>query len=236
VPDEPLSRRGLLSLRWARRTGASPAEVDAYATERLAHWQSGCEPLLAALAPLQRLVRDVVGEVDPVLDVDVDADAVEPLWTAAALPYPDVPFAGVVSRLGAALAPRPRAAVRQLLRLLDFGGTLALAAPAPGSFIGELLTMAGPSPEGVASPVAWSREQVAAARIQAEAPGADVEVRTVSFPLAFASEEAAWATCSTPLGLPPQARDAFAFLVASRSEALGSVRIAEQAAVVVAGT
>ena len=234
MPDEPLSRRGLLSLRWARRTGASPAKVDAYAAERLAHWCAGAEPLLAALAPLGRLLRDAGGEEDPVLDVD--ADAMEPLWTASALPYPDVLFAGVVSRLGAALAPRPRAAVRELLRVLDFGGTLALAAPAPGSFLGELLTMAGPPPDGVASPVAWSREEVAIARIHAAAPGADVEVRTVSFPLAFASEEAAWAACSAPLGLPPEARDAFAFLVGTRSEALGSVSIDERAALVVAST
>lgn len=234
MPDEPLSRRGLLSLNWARRPAPSPAEIDAYAAQRLARWQAGAAPLVDALAPLERLLRDAVGAEEPVLDVE--AGAVEALWTAPSLPYPDVAFAGVVSRLGAALAPRPRAAARELLRVLDFGGSLALAAPAPGSFLGELLTMAEPRPDGIASPVAWSREEVATARIHNAVPGAAVEVRTVSFPLAFASEDAAWEACSAPLGLPAAARDAFAFLVSSRSEALGSVRIAERAALVVAGT
>jgi hypothetical protein len=92
----------------------------------------------------------------------------------------------------------------------------------------------GALPDGVPSPAAWGREEVARRRIAAVAPGTAVQVHIHELGLAFDSEEQAWEAFAVPFGLPDAARDRFADLVASRSNRLGSVEIAEPVTLVVA--
>src|SRR2546423_1051200 len=91
----------------------------------------------------------------------------------------DRPAPGAPPRRAAA---RPRRAARELLRVLRPGGTLVLAAPAPRSLLAQVLRLAqggpGALPDGIPSPAAWGREEVARRRIAAVAPGTAVEVRT----------------------------------------------------------
>jgi SAM-dependent methyltransferase len=63
VPEEPVSRRGLFSLGWARAPIGKPARPDlgAYRAARLDAWEAGAAGLHAALAPLTRVLCDVAG-------------------------------------------------------------------------------------------------------------------------------------------------------------------------------
>jgi SAM-dependent methyltransferase len=154
------------------------------------------------------------------------------------LPEPDGTYDAVLSAYGAALAPRPRLAVRELLRVLAPGGLLVLAAPAPHSLAARVLELAqdgpGARPRGIPSPAAWGREDVARERIEAVAPGTEVEVRTHALALGFESEADAWAAYARPFGLPDAARDRFADLVAALSDSLARVEIEERVTLVLA--
>ena len=160
------------------------------------------------------------------------ADGVD--WVTAdveALGDADSSFDTVLSVYGATLAPRPRRTVRELLRVLRPGGLLVLAAPGPRSLLAGVLALAqdgpGALPHGVPSPAAWGREDVAMRRIEAVAPGTEVEVRHHPLALGFESEAAAWDAFSGPFGVAEAARDAFADLVAARSDSLARVEMDE---------
>lgn len=155
-----------------------------------------------------------------------------------ALPEWDESYDAAISGFGAALAPRPRHAVRELLRVLRSGGWLVLAAPAPGSLTAAAIALAqggpGALPDGFPSPTDWGRDEIAEQRVRSVAPDVDVETRVHPLTLAFASEAAAWAAYAGPFGLPDSARDAFADRVAALSESTASVRIAEPVTLVLA--
>lgn len=271
MPDEPLSRRGLLSLTWARGAAPAPPDLADRTAAQRERW-AGAAPLLAALAPLAGVLCDVAaaGPSRRLLDVNAGAgavsaeaagrgavvtacdpvpalveagrertaaDGVDVAWALAdpeALPFADAAFDAVVSLYGAAFAPHAGRTARELLRVLVPGGLLALAAPAPRSFLAGALGLARPRPEGVRSPAAWGREDVALARLEAAAPGTEIETRELPFSLEFASERDAWTACAGPLGLPAGSRDAFANLVSTRSDAVRVVRIAERATLILA--
>jgi SAM-dependent methyltransferase len=148
-----------------------------------------------------------------------------------ALTDADGRYDAVLSVYGATLAPRPRRAVRELLRVLRPGGVLVLAAPAPDSLLAGVLRLAqdgpGALPEGLPSPAAWGREDMARERIEAVAPGTAVEIGAHSLELAFDSEAGAWTAFSVPFGLAEASRERFADLVGGRSKRLGSVEISE---------
>jgi hypothetical protein len=61
-----------------------------------------------------------------------------------------------------------------------------------------------------------------------------VEVRTHPLALGFESEVQAWAAYAGPFGLPPAAREAFADLVAARSDSLARVEIDERVTLILA--
>jgi hypothetical protein len=92
----------------------------------------------------------------------------------------------------------------------------------------------GALPRGLPSPAAWGREDIALERIEAVAPGTPAEVRHHRLALVFASEADAWDAYSRPFGLSDDSRDAFADLVAARSDSLARVEIEEPVTVVVA--
>jgi SAM-dependent methyltransferase len=74
VPEEPVSRRGLFSLGWARAPIAKPAkpDLDPYRAARLDAWEAGAADLHAALAPLTGVLCDVAaaGSERQLLEVD----------------------------------------------------------------------------------------------------------------------------------------------------------------------
>ena len=169
------------------------------------------------------------------------AGAEEIVWATGdveALPDEDSSYDAVLSAYGAALAPRPRRTARELLRVLRPGGLLVLAAPGPRSLTAAVLALAqdgpGALPRGLPSPAAWGREDVAVERIEAVAPDTDVEVRRHPLALGFESEAAAWDAFAGPFGLSPASRDAFADLVAARSDSLAQVEIEEPVTLVLA--
>jgi SAM-dependent methyltransferase len=162
-------------------------------------------------------------------------------WVEAdveALPGFDGSFDAVLSVYGAALAPRPKRTVRELLRLTRRGGVLVFAAPTPYSLFDAVLELAQGGrarlPERIPSPGEWGREEVARERILAVAPDTDVETRAVSLPLGFAGEAQAWEAFAGPFGLPESARERFADEIAIRSETTDSVRITEWVTLIVA--
>lgn len=78
---------------------------------------------------------------------------------AEALPLPDASFDVVVSQFGHMFAPRPDVAVREMLRVLRPGGTIAFSTWPAELFVGRLLALMGkyapPPPPGIASPAQW---------------------------------------------------------------------------------
>lgn len=81
-----------------------------------------------------------------------------------ALPVPDAAFDVVVSQFGHMFAPRPEVAVREMLRALKRGGTIAFSTWPPELFVGRMLATMGknspPPPPGVAPAVQWGNPQI----------------------------------------------------------------------------
>jgi hypothetical protein len=208
-----LSRRSLLTLRFPERDRPPRAP-------RPFPLADGAPALMAALEPLRAQLREIAGE--GALDLSVGAHT-----RLDALPYGDQGAQAIVSVLGAALAPRPKRAGAELVRVLARDGLLALAAPQPRSLVARTLLMAaydGPSP------LLWGDEETAAARL----PGADVEVRTHAFSLRFESLDAAWESVAAPFGVPASARGAYEEMLATHSPGPGALTMGDRWAIVLA--
>jgi SAM-dependent methyltransferase len=78
---------------------------------------------------------------------------------AEALPLPDASFDVVVSQFGHIFAPRPDVAIKEMLRVLKPGGTIAFSTWPPELMNGAMFKLLGkygpPPPEGVSPPVQW---------------------------------------------------------------------------------
>ena len=114
------------------------------------------------------------------------------------LPYPDGAFDHVLSSFGAVLAPRPKRAARELVRVCARGGTVAITAWTPGSLPGRVEGLVH-RPEGVRSPADWGREAVARRRFESLLEDVIVQTRTIV--LTFPDEDALLAALLRPHGL-----------------------------------
>lgn len=87
------------------------------------------------------------------------------------LPLPDGQFDVVLSQFGHMFAPRPEVALREMLRVLKPGGTLAFSTWPPELFVGRTFALMGtyapPPPPGVAAPVLWGDPHVIRERLGA---------------------------------------------------------------------
>jgi SAM-dependent methyltransferase len=88
-----------------------------------------------------------------------------------ALPLPDAHFDIVLSQFGHMFAPRPELAIREMLRVLKPGGTLAFSTWPPELLVGRsfgLMSKYGPPPPpGMSPPVLWGDPQVVRERLAA---------------------------------------------------------------------
>ena len=88
---------------------------------------------------------------------------------AEALPYPDASFDVVLSQFGHMFAPRPDAAIGEMLRVLKPGGRIAFSTWPPDQFVARMFTLTGrylpPPPAGAAPPAAWGDPNVVAERL-----------------------------------------------------------------------
>jgi SAM-dependent methyltransferase len=109
------------------------------------------------------------------------------------LPYDDGEFEAVLSSFGAQLAPNPRDAAEELVRVTRPGGFVALAAWIPRGLPGrmdELVERFAPLPEGVPQPDRWGVEEVVRSRLGPLLE--DLQLRTRTLPLRFDSTAAAF--------------------------------------------
>ncbi|MFO0722717.1 MAG: class I SAM-dependent methyltransferase [Myxococcota bacterium] len=86
-----------------------------------------------------------------------------------ALPFADDSFDTVISQFGHMFAPRPEVAVKEMLRVLRPGGTIAFSTWPPELFTGRLFKTISaylpPPPPGVAAPPEWGDPSVIRERL-----------------------------------------------------------------------
>ena len=85
------------------------------------------------------------------------------------LPFADATFDVVMSQFGHMFAPRPEVAVREMLRVLKPGGTIAFSTWPPDRFTGSFFKLVAsygpPLPPEVAPPIQWGEPDVVRARL-----------------------------------------------------------------------
>jgi SAM-dependent methyltransferase len=88
---------------------------------------------------------------------------------AEALPFADASFDVVLSQFGHMFAPRAELAIKEMLRVLRPGGTLAFSTWPPEHFVGRLFVLcsayAPPPPPGSSPPAAWGDVTVVRERL-----------------------------------------------------------------------
>jgi SAM-dependent methyltransferase len=86
-----------------------------------------------------------------------------------ALPFADASFDVVVSQFGHMFAPRAEVAIREMLRVLKSGGTIAFSTWPPERFMGRLFSLLSgyvpPPPPGASPPPQWGDPQIVAQRL-----------------------------------------------------------------------
>jgi SAM-dependent methyltransferase len=90
---------------------------------------------------------------------------------AEALPFADAAFDVVVSQFGHMFAPRPDVTLREMLRVLKPGGTIAFSTWPPELFVGRWFALMGryapPPPAGVSPPAQWGDPNIVRERLGA---------------------------------------------------------------------
>jgi SAM-dependent methyltransferase len=206
---------------------------------------------LALVAPGKRVLDTAAGDGNVALaaakrGAQVDACDLSPrmvgrgkarcpaaFWRVAdvqELPYDDGEFDAVLSSFGAHLAPDPRLAAEELVRVVRPGGFVALTSWIPRGLPGrmdELVERFAPLPDGVPQPDRWGVEEVARRRLGPLLE--DLQLRTRTLPLRFDSPDAAFETLLLAHSLDAQDREAlrprFERLLRSCNSAAPAVQI-----------
>lgn len=88
---------------------------------------------------------------------------------AEALPFGDAAFDVVVSQFAHMFAPRPDVTIKEMLRVLKPGGTIAFSTWPPEHFVGKMFALLGkygpPPPPGVSPPPQWGDVQIVRERL-----------------------------------------------------------------------
>ncbi len=104
-------------------------------------------------------------ENSAIMGLDVDWHEAD----AEALPYADAEFDVVVSQFGHMFAPRPEIAVREMLRVLKPGGTVAFSTWPPELLVGRMFALIGryapPPPPGASPPHQWGEPNIVRERL-----------------------------------------------------------------------
>lgn len=105
---------------------------------------------------------------------------------AEQLPFADGEFDCVLSQFGHMFAPRPDVAMREMLRVLKPGGTVAFSTWPPELGLGKVFALvgqhAGPLPPGIASPVQWGDVAVVRERLGSRVKDVTFEREIMRFP------------------------------------------------------
>ena len=106
---------------------------------------------------------------------------------AEAIPLPDSAFDVVVSQFGHMFAPRPDVVVKEMLRVLKPGGTIAFSTWPPELIVGQSFALMGqylpPPPEGVSPPVQWGDPTIVRERLGTAVKGLTFHRDTMVFPV-----------------------------------------------------
>src|SRR6478609_2077909 len=86
---------------------------------------------------------------------------------AEALPFDDASFDVVTSLIGAMFAPHPDLVAKELLRVCEPGGTIAMVNWTPQGFVGQMFKTVSTfiAPSGMPSPVLWGDETTVRERL-----------------------------------------------------------------------
>lgn len=102
------------------------------------------------------------------------------------LPFADAAFDVVVSQFGHMFAPRPEVAVREMLRVIKPGGTIAFSTWPPELYTGKMFVLVGsyspPPPPGVSSPALWGDPAEIRTRLRAGVKDIAFDRDIVRFP------------------------------------------------------
>jgi SAM-dependent methyltransferase len=106
---------------------------------------------------------------------------------AEEIPLPDSKFDVVLSQFGHMFAPRPEVAVKEMLRVLKPGGTIAFATWPPELFVGRSFALMGKyapaPPPGVSPPVQWGDPHIVRERLGAAVRDITFSRDRMSFPM-----------------------------------------------------
>jgi SAM-dependent methyltransferase len=111
---------------------------------------------------------------------------------AEQLPYESDRFDATVTMFGAMFAARPELAARELLRVTQSGGRIAMANWTPTGFIGQMLkaTVAYvPPAAGTPSPLLWGTEDAVRQRLGRGSSALLLNRRLITFEYPFAPEQ-----------------------------------------------
>jgi SAM-dependent methyltransferase len=88
---------------------------------------------------------------------------------AEELPFEDAQFDIVISQFAHMFAPRPEVAIREMIRVLKPGGTLAFSTWPPELMVGSTMALSGrfmpPPPPGIAPPIFWGDPNIVRQRL-----------------------------------------------------------------------
>ncbi|HEY6084596.1 MAG TPA: methyltransferase domain-containing protein [Nitrospira sp.] len=131
---------------------------------------SGQLALIAARDGVDVTGVDIAGNLVKRAEVRAQAERLRARFEEAdaeALPFEDASFDVVTSLIGAMFAPRPELVSKELLRVCQPGGIIAMANWTPQGFVGQMFTTISKfiAPSGMPSPVLWGDETTVRERL-----------------------------------------------------------------------